>query len=177
MKILACFALCVALVACNGRFNWYDRLLEEPTKTELIGGYTLKMGDDAAEALIKMGYTEIDGSIELKEDGTFSAKRIPGCGVHGWDERTYPFTGGLYSFCGTWSIVKNQTVYDVKLEISDITEHTGLKIDDKEMSRERTPPSSINLSLLRGNSIDVGFELFNGDFWPLQFKRDHNYSE
>lgn len=171
---LALVVLFSALTAgCDNRFNWYDRLSEEPMVSELAGDYKLIKGDPAAVPLVEMGYAEINSSLELKADGTFLATGIPGCCVHGFDERTYPFTGGLYSFSGNWSVLKVQEVYDVRLVILEITERTGRTIGDTELEKERRSPSALDLALVRGagDPVDVGFQIFNGDFWPLRFQK------
>jgi hypothetical protein len=138
-----------------------------PTEAELVGSYRLLKADPEATPLIEMGYTAIDCGVNLKPDRTFSAFRLPGCFLHGWDERAYPFTGGLYSMSGKWAIVKTEAVFDIELTIESITEHTGLTISDPE----RKPRPSLKVSFIQGSPIDLGFEVFDGDFWPVRLAR------
>jgi hypothetical protein len=171
MKSLLTALVCVAMLGCKGRFNWYDRLTEKPTDSELVGSYRLVKADSAASPLIEMGYTDIDCRLDLNTDGSFEASRLPGCCLHGWDERTYPFTGGLYSAGGTWRVIKNDAVFDVKLTINSITEHTGLAIADKELAAERKPPTTLEVALIDGTPLDLGFNIFNGDFELIRLAR------
>ena len=84
---------------------------------------------------------------------------------------TYPFTGGSYSYAGGWSIQKSEAVYEVVLRVESITELSGLTIADPELAQERTPSAELNLTLIRGDPLDAGFDLYNGDFWPVRFTR------
>ena len=171
MKTLLLALICVSVLGCNGRFNWYGLLSEKPTESELIGSYSLVKSDMAASPLIEMGYMDIDCRVNLNGDGSFEATRLPGCCIHGWDERTYPFTGGLYSMIGTWRIVKSSSVFDVELTINSITEHTGLKIEDPDLAKERKPRATLEVALIDGNPIDLGFHIFNGDFDQIRLVR------
>lgn len=171
MRLLSIITFAILSSGCSDRFNWHDLLSEKPTEAELAGSYKLVKTDAAAAPLIDMGYTAINSSVELRADGTFSAIKLPGCCLHGWDERSYPFTGGLYSIAGHWSIVKTDAVYDVELTVVTVTEHTNLAIDNPELAAERRPPSSLKVSLIRGSPIDLGFDVYNGDFWPVRFIR------
>ncbi|MEO7099281.1 MAG: hypothetical protein ABI162_07955 [Luteolibacter sp.] len=170
--MLLVIAACTLISACKStRFNWYDRLAVKPTEAELVGSYRLLKADPDAAPLLEMGYTAIDCGVDLRQDRTFSAFRLPGCCLHGWDERMYPFTGGLYSMSGKWAIVKTEAVFEIELTIETITEHTGLTIANPERASERQPPSSRKVSLIQGSPIDLGFEVFNGDFWPVRLAR------
>ena len=174
MRMLLVIAVCAFISSCkssSSRFNWHDRLSVMPTEAELVGSYRLLKADPEAAPLIEMGYTAIDCGVDLKPDHTFSAFRLPGCCLHGWDERAYPFTGGLYSVSGKWAIVKTDAVFDIELTIESITEHTGLTISDPERASERKPPLSRKVSLIQGSPIDLGFEVFDGDFWPVRLAR------
>lgn len=171
MRFFSIIMLAILSVGCSDRFNWHDRLSEKPTEAEVAGTYRLVKTNAAAAPLIEMGYTSIDSSVELRPDGTFTATKLPGCCLHGWDERPYPFTGGLYSMSGKWSIVKTEAVYDVELKIDTVTEHTNLKIDNPELASERRPRSSRKVSIIRGSPIDLGFDVFDGDFWSIRFIR------
>ena len=169
MRPFCIIAIITVLAGCkSGRFNWYDRLTAKPTTAELVGTYALQKSDPDASPLIEMGYTDIDCSVELRSDGTFSASKLPGCCLHGWDERAYPFTGGLYSMTGDWAIVKTDSVYDVELVFSSITEHTGLVISDPSLAEERKPSATLNVALIDGSPIDLGFQVFDGDFWSIR---------
>lgn len=171
MRLISVTVCALLLAGCQDRFNWHDKLKEEPSPSEVVGTYELNQIDDAAVPLVEMGYKDIEGVIELREDGTYRATGVPGCCVHGWDERTYPFTGGSYSFAGGWSIQKSEAVYEVVLRVESITELSGLTIADPELAQERTPSAELNLTLIRGDPLDVGFDLYNGDFWPVRFTR------
>ena len=172
MKFLAAVALITTLAGCKrSQFDWTDRLIEKPGKTELVGLYQLQESDPEAAPLIEMGYELIDCSVKLKADGTYEAEQLPGCFLHGWDERFYPFTGGLYSMAGKWEIVGNKSVFDVKLTIDTISEDTGLKISDSELAAERAPRSTLSVALVSGSPIDLGFLVFGSDFLPMRLSR------
>ena len=172
MRILLVIMICALSAGCKrDRFNFHDLLAVKPTQAELVGSYRLQKADPAATPLMEMGYTEIDCVVELNADGTYTASRLPGCCIHGWDESSYPFTGGLYSMKGNWTIVPTGSVYDIELTINSFTEHTGLVIADSELAAERQPRSTLKVSLIRGAPIDLGFEVFNGDFWPVRLAR------
>ena len=165
-------ALITVLAGCKkSRFGWTDRLIEKPSKSELVGLYQLQKSDPEAEPLIEMGYSSIDCRVELRADGTYQANKLPGCFLHGWDERFYPFTGGLYTMAGRWVIVEEESVFDVKLSVDTITEHTGLIISDAELAAEREPRSTLNIALVSGSPIDLGFLVFGSDFLPMRLSR------
>ena len=171
MKLVTATLCVLLLVGCQDRFNWYDKLKKEPTSREVAGTYELTKTDDAAAPLVEMGYSDIQSVIELREDGTYRATGIPGCCVHGFDERTYPFTGGRYSFSGSWSIRKSQAVYEVALQVEAISELSGMTIADSDLAKERKPHAELNLALIQGEPLDVAFDIFDGDFWPVRFTR------
>ena len=172
MRLLVTLALITVLSGCKkSRFGWSDRLIEKPAKSELVGIYKLQKSDSEAAALIEMGYKDIDCSMDLRADGSYQAEKLPGCFIHGWDERFYPYTGGFYTISGSWEVVEDESVFDVRLSINSITEHTGLTISDPELAAEREPRSTLNVALVSGSPIDLGFLVFGSDFLPIRLSR------
>ena len=165
----------LALTGC--RFNLWGHLQEKPTTREVTGTYRLDLAQ-SKERLQKMGYDQFDGWITLAQDGGFTAEQIPACCVHGWDETTYPFSGGYYRLSGTWEIVKTEAVYDVRLTLyradlrGESPSYDKSSPDNRYSPREA--PQELKVSILEGRPLYLGFAVFNGDFDHVIFspKRD-----
>ncbi len=157
---------------CLCPFNLWGLLTKEPVPLDLVAEYKLD-GGWSSSYIAQMGYKKLSGRITLNSDATFFAKDIPACCVHGTDETREPFSGGYYTFHGTWRIAKQQSVYIVDLSISQIT---GENVpSDAELNRyfmSRVPRQNLRLDILRGNPFSVGFSVFNGDFDDIVFSRE-----
>jgi hypothetical protein len=159
--------LCVA--AC--RYNLAGYLQEAPAATEIVGNYHLDL-DKSQDRLRRMGYKNFTGQITLGSDGSFTATNLPACCVHGWDESTYPFSGGHYSLSGTWKIAKSSAVYVVSLTLSVATMTEPPVISDASVLKEdRKAPGELQLHLIKGNPLLLGFSIFNGDFDDVVFSK------
>lgn len=171
MKLVLLPTLAVAAVSCDPERQPDRTLSAQPTMAELAGLYQLTAGETAAAPLVEMGYTDIDGSVELRPDGTFLGTKIPGCCLHGYDERVFPFTGGLYTVSGDWTIHEADSSFTIGWEIDEVSELTHLVIDDSELAKKRTPPTSVQVSVIRAEPLELGFKLFDGAQWPVVFSR------
>lgn len=162
---LSIFAL-LCLAGCRG--NLWGYLEEEPAISKVAGDYQLDF-NESQERLQKMGYKNFSARLTLGADGTFTARDIPACCVHGWDESTYPFSGGHYSLSGTWKIAKTNAIYVVKLSLTTakMTE-PGTPAADLG---DRKAPDALELHLLEGDPLLLGFHIFNGDFDDIIFSR------
>jgi len=175
MKRLLLIVLSIATlsVSCDSRFNWHDLLKVEPAPADAVATYKLNSGSAAHGHLLKMGYTSIDSTVRLEPDFTFSGTGVPGCCLHGWDESAtaYPFTGGLYDIKGTWKVEKSSEIYILEFSFSEIVETTGRKIADPKLAKDREPPKTVRVYLVRGTPFTIGFPVFNGDFYPVAYDR------
>lgn len=168
------YALCLVLpllVAGCGKFNSYGLLTKEPSRSELIAEYRLDPG--WVSDLSKMGYKDFSGSITLRSDSTFVASNIPACCLHHQDEANEPFSGGYYAFSGRWKLQKLQAVYVVLCSITDIhgREVPG-EAELQQFRLDRVPSKSVELRIMKGNPLSVGFALFrSGDFTEIEFSR------
>lgn len=174
MSRLLPLLLCVVtlLASCDRRFNAYYNLVVEPKPTEAVGIYRLTSGSASAKLLKQMGYHALDSTVSIKPDFTFTGRGVPACCLHGWDENAYPFTGGLYDIEGTWRVVKTQAVYALEFTFTKVVETTGRQIADPKLAKERFIPKEMNVSLIKGEEpFTIGFDVFDGDFWPIGFDR------
>jgi len=152
-------------------FNMWGLLKREPAASELVAEYRLDPGWSSSY-ISAMGYKNLSGSITLSGDSTFAAKDIPACCVHGEDENRRPFSGGYYFLSGTWKISKSSAVYVIDLSISAIAGE-GVP-SDAELNRffiSRVPRKNLQLRIMKGKPLSVGFAVFNGDFDYIQFSR------
>jgi len=168
LRVLPLLAL---LASCDNRHNLHGHLVKEPAPAEIAGLYRLGPGSPDQAALKEMGYQTIDSTVTLRSDFTFSATAVPGCCVHGWDERVYPFSGGIFEFSGTWKIAKEGTTYGVALEIENLTGQGEKELSTADERIERKPPSSLHVDLMEGSPMDLGFSIFNGDFVHISYIR------
>lgn len=151
-------------------FNDFGLLTRKPDPADLVADY--KLDEGWGEYVAKMGYKNLNGEIKLHPDFSYEAKGIPACCVHGEDENSYPFSGGYYSFSGKWSITKSSAVYTVDLSILQISgEEVPSDVELEKYSPSRVPPSSIELHIMKGRPLSVGFSIFNGDFFEVEFAR------
>lgn len=164
-------ALLALLCTASCRYNAWGHLQEEPSVSEVVGTYHLDL-DQSQERLRRMGYTNFAGQITLGADGSFSASDLPACCVHGWDESAYPFSGGHYRLAGTWKIAKSSAVYVVELTLSATTmTEPPVTTDPGVLKVDRQAPSKIELYLLEGRPLLLGFPIFNGDFDDIVFSQ------
>ena len=166
----AFLALFVLLGAASCRYNSFGYLQQEPAPLEIVGTYRLDL-DRSQERLRRMGYTNFAGQITLRSDGRFTASDLPACCVHGWDESTWPFSGGHYRLAGTWTVVKSSAVYVVELTSSDATMTEPPVTADPNVLKDRQALSGIRLYLIRGEPLLLGFPIFSGDFDNIVFSR------
>ncbi len=167
----ALLSLFVLLSVAGCRYNLWGYLREKPAATEIVGRYQLDL-DKSQERLRRMGYRVFTGQIILSSDGTFTAADLPACCVHGWDESTYPFSGGYYSLSGTWKIDKSSDIYIVALTLSTakMTE-PPVTSDASLLKVDRKAPGGLQLHLIEGKPLLLGFLIFNGDFDDILFSR------
>ena len=165
MKRLLRIVLALCLAAC--RYNPSGYLQEKPSAIELIGTYNLDL-PKSQERLRRMGYLSFTGTITLNSDGAFSATNLPACLVHGYDESAYPFSGGHYSLAGAWSVAKSSAVYVVKLAIASAQMTEGPSTND---GKDRKAPAELNLHIIEGSPLLLGFSIFNGDFDDVVFSQ------
>lgn len=160
-----------ALASCDDRYNLHGHLVKEPSPADIAGTYRFDSGSPDQGALKEMGYKAIDSTLTLKPDFTFTTTGVPGCCVHGWDERTYPFTGGVFEFSGTWRVSKSGTTYGVGLDITKMTGEAEKELSTADPATERKPPSSLHADLLEDTPIAVGFRIFDGDFGHIAYRK------
>lgn len=163
--ILSCFLL----TGC-GDYNWFGLLTKPPVQADLVGSY--KLTEWSSKYVGKMGYSQFDGTITLHNDWTYSAVNIPATCVHGLDENTYAFSGGYYAFSGNWSVAKSSAVYVVKLTL-DMVHSTGVpsEAELKQIDPQRTVFNSMQVHIMKGTPYSLGFPVFNGDFFEIEFSR------
>ena len=171
MKSWAISCIAVLATSCDRRFNINGLLKEEPSPAEIIGKYEIAAHSYTQDGLREMGYEAVASSCQIHEDHTFSATNVPGCCIHGWDERSHEFTGGLYELSGMWQIEKQDEVFVLKVDIQSIQETTGIQISDENLASERTPPNELSIKFLEERPLALGFGVFNGDFWYVPFLR------
>jgi hypothetical protein len=158
-----CFAAC--------RYNPSGYLQEEPSASELVGSYNLDL-NKSQERLRRMGYRNFTGQITLNSDGSFTAADIPACCVHGYDESAYPFSGGHYSLSGTWKVAKSSAVYVVSLTLSATKMIEPPAATDPDVLKvDRKAPAALELNLIEGHPLSLGFTIFNGDFDDIEFSK------
>ena len=146
-------------------------LTEKPGPDELVAKYQISEGWSSSY-LAKMGYKNLSGFITLKGDSSFTAEDVPACCLHGADETVEPFSGGYYSFSGTWSIQKSSAVYVISLSIAHIA-GDGVP-SDAELNKyflSRVPHKTREVHIMEGKPLSVGFPVFNGDFIDIEFTR------
>ena len=185
--LIACFkrrwkmaGVIAAIPAAGFAFISLCREMNDPyvrrpvTEEEVVGTYHLSdeagLGLEGYKRLQRMGYTDFTGEITFTADGLFRASRIPACCVHGFDETTYPFTGGYFDLDGRWKIQQDGSSWKVWLE------HAGHQLRDVPTSsdpaivRERNCPEGA-VNLVKGKPLSIAFEVFNGDFDDIVFSR------
>jgi hypothetical protein len=119
-----------------------------------------------------MGYGNFEGEITLNPEGTFAATQIPACCIHGWDETTYPFSGGYYTMSGTWQVANQSDVYVVRLQLSTAQISDQPPKQARAVFQEsRAAPQSLDVHLMKGRSLRLGFSIFNGDFDDILFAK------
>jgi hypothetical protein len=118
-----------------------------------------------------MGYKSFTGQITLNSDGSFTATNLPACCVHGWDESSYPFSGGLYSLSGTWKTTKSSAVYVVRLTLSGAHMTEPPATTNATVLKDRNAPAELEVHLIKGNPLSLGFSIFNGDFDNVVFSK------
>jgi hypothetical protein len=118
-----------------------------------------------------MGYTQLDGEITLHPDGTFIAHRFPASCINGQDERSFPTGGGYFELEGRWEVTEERGASSSALRLTfdhrELLEQMQVASGDKHL----TARNSVEVSFLAGNPINLGFAIFNGDYFPLEYTR------
>lgn len=127
---------------------------------EVVGTY--KLSSSGAERLSATGYDVLTGTFTLNQDGTCSANQLPACCIHGNDESVYRFSGGYYSFSGSWTIERSSDVYVVKIEWKKLEASGG--------GGRSALPSDVSLHIFNDNPRSLAFSIFNGDFDDIVFE-------
>jgi hypothetical protein len=152
------------------RFNSAGYLLEEPAAADVIGCYHLDLGQ-SQQRLRRMGYKNFTGEITLTSDGSVTATNLPACCVHGWDESSYPCSGGHYSLSGTWKTTKSSAVYVVRLKLSAAHMNEPPATTNATVLKDRNAPAELEVHLIKGSPLSLGFPIFNGDFDDVVFSK------
>ena len=118
-----------------------------------------------------MGYKNFNSQITLNSDGSFAATNLPACCVHGWDESSYPFSGGHYSLSGNWKIAQSSAIYVVELSLSAAHMTEPPVTTNATVLKDRDAPGELKVNLIKGNPISLGFSIFNGDFEDIVFSK------
>jgi hypothetical protein len=139
----------------------FSFLREPPRIDRLPGVYVLDHDVYSYSSLKGEGYSELSGTITLRADGTFSIARIPDCCVFG----DYGFFGGYFDGAGKWSVEKSSSVFNVRLTFLD-KHRTGLT-----GSKLPTEPSSIAMTITKGQSYGLAVPLFDGEFQYAYYRK------
>ena len=131
---------------------------------EVVGTY--KLSSKGAERLSATGYDVLTGTFTLNQDGTCSANQLPACCIHGNDESVYRFSGGYYSFSGSWTIERSSDVYVVKIEWKKLEASGGGGRSDL--------PSDVSIHIFNDKPRSLAFSTFTGDFDDIVFERVSN---
>lgn len=136
----------------------------------LVGDYHLNDPETRKE-LATIGYKDFSGELMLNQDGTFSAKKIPGCCIRGLREAAADFKGGYYDLEGHWKIGLGTLVpSDVRVVMLDWTSCSisEAAFADNAASEVPAPSQPLRLKLMKppskGAAIALGFEVFDGEY-------------
>ncbi len=153
--------ICV-LCSCS-RFEGAFSFLREPPKHErLPGSYVLDPAVYSYASLKRQGYADLSATITLKPDGTFTANRIPDCCIYG----EYGYFGGYFEGSGRWSLVKHDSVFDVRFEFVQLRREGATDINQPKLFRERS------FTITKGDpSYGLAAPLFDGEFQYAYFRK------
>ena len=143
--------------------------------SDVVGTYTL--APSSRDRLGRMGYKSFTGHVTLNPDGSFTAGQVPACCVHGWDESTYPFSGGYYSLSGSWKVAKSSAVYVVRLTLASTHLADKPVISGSSELKDRDAPNQLDIHLMKGSPLSLGFAVFNGDFDDIVFSKLNEKTE
>lgn len=163
MRRAACvLAVSLSVMACSRFEGAFSFLREQPDLAKIPGVYTLDTQAYSFASLKEQGYTDLSSTLTLLSDGTFSVSRLADCCVYG----EHGYFGGYFNGSGTWSVAKDQSVYDVRLRFKSL-KREGLS-DIKQPER----PGEASFTLTKDAS-DYGLAapLFDGEFRYVYFKR------
>jgi len=165
-----CIGLVVGVCVVAGLLTQESPYLHSPVTSESIDGtYRLNY----VPRIRRMGYSNFAGEITLNPEGNFTATNIPACCIHGWDEITYPFSGGYYTMSGTWQVNKVSDDYVVQLHLSTAQISGQPTEQARAVFREsRAAPQTLDVHLMKGRPLALGFSIFNGDFDDILFTKD-----
>jgi hypothetical protein len=166
------------LIAMNGIYYliFPDIFVRTPVPdTAVIGTYQID-SSWADGKLAPMGYKDKSGSLTLNADKRFTANRLPAALIHGQDETVEPRSGGYYELAGTWEIRKsnrlNSELYVVELYIITAKITDQLPHLSPELVRDRQPHEYMEVDLIKGKPLALGFEVYDGDFEDVALVRD-----
>jgi hypothetical protein len=162
--------LVVVVCVVAGLLTQGSPYLHSPVTSESIDG-TYRVNSEPR--LRRMGYSNFAGEVTLNPEGNFTATNIPACYIHGRDETIYPFSGGYYTLSGTWRVNKVSDDYVVQLHLSTAQISGQPAEQARAVFREsRTAPQTLDVHLMKGRPLALGFSIFNGDFDDILFTKD-----
>ena len=162
---IAIGAALLVVVAVNN-----DRYVRKPVvMAELTGTY--RPSPNARSAFSDAGYRVLTGELALRPDGTFTATRIPSCIFTGEEPRKSP-SNHYYDFSGSWKTGMSPGDSSVAIVEFTLSETKLFDVPSQGSPLQiQVPKNTLGpaVNILRGTPLSLGFQIFNGDFYDIDY--------